>query len=924
MSTLFKTRVIVLRLLATFRFLKSPYLELLEKSKENAEKNEKRHRNIDYREIISRIKEHPLSPLPKIPKEMRFIEEKTKFKKNKILNFAKLFEREIPDRLKNFKINGNVIIFIVPNEYTLIIKRKTDQKFFIKYFTVYFSKFSRNMERTIKQLTCVLQSYMKDPSLCLAKIDRLLHSIFIYGIMGKVVEKMAKMKTSFPYRISYNNVWINFDFAEGFGAQRRLILSQFKGKIIFSCPAPLYIPNEDLPEVFIPGTVYATPHTFALPSEGSANLNSRVVYLEIPLEEPTTASFDYCMDILIFTRLINCWNPLMKVLTCYGATFVTPVLRWIKNASSLSRIEVNAGTTLLMTIHVDVTTGAVIVNFAGREITMQNFVDWTTQPSFPYTLFNIIFDLIFKTRSRFSYRMDLHKNFQSGYIAINVSPCPNFVVFYESKLGVPRLLIFDKEGNQYETPETVELKNMSVRMSWVYVDTLSGCIKKILFIMEVERICKEKGIKTSRAYTRLRISSREFSIVELSVVGLTRWKLKFWLNSAIFTKITCNNLVFTGTIDSARSPQFVMHVYDKVDQLLLLIVQLGFASKKSQIMKSLTMNYAPDVSFKINNDKIEFQVSIVSTNNAFIFQGSSPTKVFYDTTFFSPGILISIVSSNVLSNGLKKISSSFTTTKFIGYINHSIIPLYNLYEYCKNNNWEIVNWSSPTVFQLIYHKIYTISVELKTMHIYSICFSSHLPCAALLVPLVSIKAITAAASKGAYRMKYETAKFQLVLSTIEAFVKRYEEVQEAGFGNPVMDSSKFPKIMLSSGQFRCALDREKIIVLCNDSYMNDLIINIPKNGPNLKLMLRLSSDRMLFITVFKFLSILSHISPEEETNAVETLTFKESGCLLYIRNYRFVISYNIVTTSERVFSVDDYAGIDDFIRRIAGVSNNSH
>ena len=100
----------------------------------------------------------------------------------------------------------------------------------------------------------------------------------------------------------------------------------------------------------------------------------------------------------------------------------------------------------------------------------------------------------------------------------------------------------------------------------------------------------------------------------------------------------------------------------------------------------------------------------------------------------------------------------------------------------------------PTIFQLIYQGKYTLSIELKSLHVFIVCISANLPNGAAAVPFISTAMIRQILpSKKTFRIRYPMKDFFKTISAFEVYIKRYEEAVNAGFVPLSIDTHPVPR-----------------------------------------------------------------------------------------------------------------------------------
>ena len=920
MKALFKNKVIISRLLVIFRFFKSKNFQKIKNLKIINEKDQfPINFEAWYHNIIQEIKKNPLPKLRNIDVSQIFQIPQIRYQPTNFFLFESLQIFRLPLKQRNYRTKGSYIIFIVESEYSFVLKKDKNDKYRITEFSLYFPQMRTSQTQSFKKLASVLQSYCSDPSTCLEKIHSLLHSIYINGLLSDFVSSLSKIRGNIPFTLSHKGAWIKIQFPKGFGNQREFVLLRSFGYIAVMSTAPLYFPPQSETNlVFVPKPVYMTPHYFVHMKDLETN-NSYPFLLFFQIEnyfkEYAMVFINILETMILYTRLRTAYEPIMKSIAYNSAVLLQPEVHWRNTCPTLSSIDIKSEETFMFSFKIDPLTGFISVRILGKEITIKDFIEWNYTSILIPSLVAVFFEYAFHSTSRYTFR---NKNVNSSSLKLfkmRLSYAPHFLLYFIAPSKSPSISVFDNDGNQYETAALIELKLLSDKNSMKRFGEIMDTLNGFLFILEVERIFNQNNIKTVRTSTSLTIVSSHFSYAAITIESQDTWKMKFVLSSSILPKMINRVIVTYGDINAARSAEFAYNFFLSNCYIIQTIEQLAFGSSTNQVYQLNFLGLETSfIQLQIKGFHTKPQI-IIDVNLIRSLSGSSHTTNYYYTKRMEFEPKIRFLHSSPLNQSLHQYCrSKKSTIQFIAYLDHSIIPLLRIEEFIKNKKWTILFSHHAEGFQLIYNRKYTMTVELKPVSTFIICISAKFPSAALLIPLFSVRILSASSKVKIFAMKLQLQQFLDCLRRIEVFINQYEEIVDAGFENPILEPSNNPKIFFEKYDFKCCISKDKVLALCQDMQTNEAISKLHPTKANLSLMLKLTNNKPLLITVARIITAIDSISHDKSKETSETLSILENGTVsMKINNTDIIINSTTIFFNSQPFYIQSINDINQIV-----------
>ena len=943
MKNIYFCKIIVARCITLFRFLHSPQYKNVIKNRKLIENDLNIIERFDYKQLIKRTHEDIKNSYQK-PKFHNFFSVPPNLKvRNTFQQFNDFFANVIHSDKRIIKVMGNCIRIVHKDHFGFMIQKTKDNKYKFKNLTIFVPEdANRDITTNVKYIIALINKYLASPSTALEKLENLFYSIIGSCVLWKICKELIPLQDLYHFRLYRKNNSIYLTFGDKFYERGSFSLLYLRGNFIIRSAAPVYIPypSQDL-KMVIPQSMFATPHTFLsfdnlrllaehfsenVKIEDDLNFNDSKAHMFLASLPPSFCSmpFDiisFIRKIVIYTQLRTAWDPLMKIIAMNKMLFLAPRIAFDTNIPTLSSIiffHTLHHQQLLASITIDQVTGEIMLSSDQLSISVHNIILYRLHSLFSTILFQFLFSHFMKG-FRIELRIPKDTNIDFPCATIGVSYAKHFEVCFQS-MSIPRITVLDKNGKSHVCQEILTFNNLKNYDAWQYMPLARDAIMSFLFILELQSIFEKKGHKPQLLNNMLIVQDYEFICAIIKTTDL-QWKMKIMLNvNAFLQNHFIGKFVFTGNILNSRSPQCVFNICDQFHSMVCMSKFTVFSSLQNPILSRMEFRYSQ------NSILLSSQISLpekpmfnIHYDNLEIF-ANIPKKCTYITVSNNqPKCFMSLNTKNAVSYALRNLDiTQISALKFQGFIAHSLIPILKTLYKAELEGWQMIAWTSPSVFQLIYMKKYTLTIELKPFHYFFICLSSELPNGAMIIPIISQAAVAQnAPMRHAYRTKYHMKDFFNAIKNIENFIKRFEDAINAGYTPIKLEIHPIPKVLLSFYNLTCSLEARKTnLTITGDQRVNDALINMPKTIDTLRLMTLLINRHSLMILLARVLTVLNNINKDVFDTAAATAFFEGNKVHININGFPFQLNGNTATCGELVFRGDSMDEIQNALMTI--------
>ncbi|EAY02804.1 hypothetical protein TVAG_008120 [Trichomonas vaginalis G3] len=893
---LMKSRILIARLLVALRFMKYPCIKLLNNVKKKELNNNAQICIKGFQNILRQIQEKPLAPL-KI-EDIEDLTEAIEIKQNEVLNadFTFLFMNKIPQRLTFHKIVKNRAYFACKGEYSFIIRKSKNNAFKLKLFTINWPPNLSFPDILLKYISKLIQYYLETPISALTNIDNVLHLMYSTASLPLLAIEFEKVYKLFNYVLTRktNKLFIAFGKKYGFHGKFKFEMDHDVLKIT-SC-APIFVPTSLLPnDPFVPTQFIATPHTFALPNSGPAIPSLFIIGLPYETFKYAEELLGFMRDVSIYTRLRNIWEPLMRSLALMGGSFLEPKFEYNKKVSSLSRIEVyNSVGFYLLSITCDAYTGSLFIDIYNTKTKLHDNTIYSNAYQLGSMVQGIGINLVFRIATRIMTNSISPSSYNNPYINFMLSYSNYFYIHYQSSNGYPAFEIYDINGNSYICPDIIKSQNLATANSWRKLSETAIAVCNFIFILETERLLKEKGFKTVRSPVSVEFLASNFSTCKISVISPTAWKLTVKIHSPLVPFLFDSSYSVIGSIKNARSAEQSVECFMFFAKMFDIIAHSSFI---------LTNNYHDKESCYFSGFLVDDTVGNIEVKNLPQIAGSNKKKVYWKLINNFPSVSSELLIGGETNWVLSAILDQKNPSPLLAGFLASSSLLMKRIKTNLNSNWSIVHQGSTNVFHLIAFEKYTISCEIRPTNIVLIYCSPIPPASSVLIPLLSAKVLEAGNGRTNIRLRMSLDELIKTLPKIEFYLRKIGQFAECGF-KFIYSQIPRPHMSIDVNNMKADIYYDSINLRCSDPSISVILQSLPTT-PEFVISLLNIPNPQLQKSYSVVLSAVFSLSSESAVISAKSVNFRGNRVYLSISGFPFEIIGTTARCGEMSFRTED-------------------
>jgi hypothetical protein len=774
-------------------------------------------------------------------------------------------------------------------------------------------------------MIAIIQNYLENPKVAFIKIDDFFNALFSNGAIVNICKNLVDLQDSYHFKIINHRKYISIIFGEFFFERGIYKITFSNGRVIVSSASPVYLPQKiETMEKITPAAFLSTPHTFALP-DGQEPPSPKMLFFSL---KPTICKcprvlIGFLRDVTIYTQLLTVWNPLMKLLSSIGINSLTPRLHFNAECSSMSMIVIgNDAKMPSFVVTIDQFTGEMFFKTQLFSLSLHKFI-FAEKPIFLFVkkVIAVIIQILFSSTYRFTCHIKQDPNQDLKYLIMGFSYAPGFRILHKIIRGNTKLEVIGLDGNVFYSPYFIHY--VKVQSPIELMDDIDKCFKKLgdfVFILQLEYLFKEKGYTIERTISSIVFTNRIFDAVQITANNGV-WRVKFHTRATLLHRFIRVSEI-NGMVHTANSPEVVLNIVEGFTKYIDVVAHTTFGFVK-EITKSssnpLVYNNCIVSSGSFNISGEEHGLEIIFADHIQSISHNKLTKSHEISACSVPRTIVTMKRENPIRNALKRIdiSSISSSSKLSAFLVHSMVPLIHTVNFTKRDGWQMICSDFPSVFQLIYQGKYTFSIELKTMHVFSVCISSNLPNGAAVVPFISTSVIKQIIpSRKTFRIRYPMKEFFTTFQAFELYIKRYEDTVNAGFMPLSIDTHPVPRAVLMCNGIVCSVDAKKTTLKYGDPKVNEALENMPKTLDSMRLMTLITNKHTLMIFVARLLTALYKFNKSEFETAAATAYYGSGKIYLNINGFPFEINGVTASCGELAFRGDTMNEIEKSIMSI--------
>lgn len=452
-----------------------------------------------------------------------------------------LFMNGIPKRIRDFSNNGRNLIFVAPGEYSFILKSDKRGILHLSSFKINVPKDFHFSEEIIILLTKLLISSLSQLNTALPRIDRVLHSFYLYCAFAKIVKSICDSHENYPIYCEGSSFppSINLIFPPLYGPLSSFRLGIQMGRLIVSSVGTVYLPPISEEEYLRPlGTFNRLNQTKEINDANIYNntksystKNKQITFVLKNDFWPPDLLLSFLRDIVLYTKFIKVWNTTIHVIRSVSFSYFESRVVYNSKMTTFNRIEITLKKNVILTISIDAWTGAILVSFNDQSnIGLPSMTFSCIEPE-------EISSIMSKVLTNFT----VHKAVEAVYgvkVPSNAflknpklySRCfsfaPDFSLYFHADSGHPHVCIFDNDCNQYTSPDIVEMISSTPIKAWSRLEQTLQSSKALIFLLQAQKSLQELGIQSVRTGLMLDIMLPMCRSCSL-VVNKDGWRLLY-------------------------------------------------------------------------------------------------------------------------------------------------------------------------------------------------------------------------------------------------------------------------------------------------------------------------------------------------------------------------------------------------------------
>lgn len=904
MISLLKCQIILVRLLVAFRFSKYPYMKMLNISRKKEMNNVANRSIFHLQNLYKKLQENKLIPLPSV-EEQAEIEESIENPQNIANNdFTFLFINQIPQRLKQIRIIRNRAYFNCPNEYSFVIRKNRKNEFKLKSYTINWPKNITFPDITLKMISNLIKFYLETPNTALANIDRVLHLFYSTSELPLITKELGKLTNDFSFTLTRKYNKIICSFGEFYGFHGKFIFEMDHEILKMSSCAPIFVIFDISKKSFFPGKFIETPHTLASTDLVSCPPSMFNYGLPSGTHKFAEILIRHVRDSVVFTRLRNVWNPLMRYLTYIGGTHLIPKFDFDFNFCFKSKINVYSSVNFyLFGISIDAPTGQLHLDIFNNYIKLSKYAVWSNTREILDLLESLCVNFIFRSATRISQNVFVPTS-EFHYPSINfvTSYSDYFYIKYVSTNGYPFMQILDTKGEVYNCPDLIKSHHLGTESSWKNLTNTTTNATNFIFILEVERILNEKGFKCIRSPYSVLFFADGFARCVISLCSQFCWKLSVKIHSPISPAFFDYKYCISGSVTDARSPHVAVESFLYLSKLLDIIshTSLGLPGGESDRELCIYESRLP------NNSK--FSVSPVED---LYLEGSSDKKVNWRLGNMFPSIQMHVLGGDQINFNFETIKAlAKPAPSLAAFLSHTILMMQRVQK-CLSSKWSFI-YQSLTAFHLVYENIFTIPCEIRPANLVLLYCTPIPPASSVIVPLLSAKILEAANGRTNFRFRMTVDEFCRTIEKIAQYCTNVKAFIDAGLTPTRFVQTPIPRMQVDMNGVILDISLDNVNMSASDSTLNQYIPHCPISPAFCAILCQISSLvlQRTFITVIAAINALSKNGAE---TAIASATFRGSRVEINIAGFPFELFGTTARCGDMAFKCDDFNEVKAYL-----------
>lgn len=528
---IFEARILLSRLLVLLRWSKTMHMARNDSIVNNLFSGPEIHVQKTFYEINQYVSKSRLKSFQDTilaSNQTQTPENDFQMQKNSILRlhqqFFDLFMKGVPKRIKSISKIGKHLVFVAPGEYSFILKSDKHGNLQLSSFRINVPKDFHFSKEMIISHTKLLVISTNQINMALARIDRVLHSFYLYCEFAKLVKSLCDNQANYPICCEGSTSIppsIKIVFPPLFGSLSSFRLSIQMGKLIVSSVGTIYLPPASEDDSLYPldtfirvGQTYDTNVSDVSNSSDSCTAcnkptNAQILnhhQLSFVLKKdfgPPDVLLSFIRDTVLYTKLVKIWNTAIHAIRSVSFSYFDSHMIYNSKMSTFGRIEISLKKSNIITVSIDAWTGVIKLCFCDQaNMGLPGMTFSCIEPE-------EISGLMSKVLTNFT----VHKAVETVYgvkVPSNVflkdpklysryfSFAPDFSLHFHTDFGHPHVSIYDNYYNQYTSPDIVEMDSSTPISAWKLLERTLQSSKSLIFLLQTQKSLQESGIQSVR------------------------------------------------------------------------------------------------------------------------------------------------------------------------------------------------------------------------------------------------------------------------------------------------------------------------------------------------------------------------------------------------------------------------------------------